>query len=87
MLGMGGQPAIIRPDQSANGGNMDNAVNDADAYFAGIGSQQMAAMGIHGDAFGDNNGTEAGYVVNQYNPQQVYQPAQGVGSNGDLLIL
>lgn len=87
MLGMGGQPTVIPPGQAANGGNMDNAVNDADAYFAGIGSQQMAAMGIHGDAFGDNNGTEAGYVVNQYNPQQVYQPAQGVGSNGDLLML
>ncbi|RYO82539.1 hypothetical protein DL766_000308 [Monosporascus sp. MC13-8B] len=74
---------------AAGTGGMANAVSDADAYFAGIGSQQMAAMGIHdqGDAFGGSNGNETGYVVNQYNPQQVFQPAQGVGSNGDLLML
>lgn len=74
---------------AANTPSMASAVSDADAYFAGIGSQQMAAMGIHeaGDAFGDANGTEAGYVVNQNNPQQVFHPAQGVGSNGDLLML
>ncbi|RYP35513.1 hypothetical protein DL767_003767 [Monosporascus sp. MG133] len=73
----------------AGAGGMANAVSDADAYFAGIGSQQMAAMGIHdqGDTFGGSNGKETGYVVNQYNPQQVFQPAQGVGSNGDLLML
>jgi len=48
----------------------------------------MAAMRIQeqGDSFG-GNGHESGYVVNQYAPQQVYQPAQGVGSNGDLLML
>lgn len=66
---------------------MANAVSDADAYFAGVGSQQMAAMGIHDDGFGGSTGTEAGYVVNQFAPQQVLQPAQGVGSNGDLLML
>ncbi|KAI1635603.1 adaptin N terminal region-domain-containing protein [Biscogniauxia mediterranea] len=102
MFGMGGQPAVIRPSQdnssaaaaAAAGGaaGMATAVNDADAYFAGIGSRQMAAMGIHdddeaGDAFGGGAGTETGYVVNQYAPQQVIQPAQGVGSNGDLLML
>ncbi|KAL7629699.1 hypothetical protein AAE478_001222 [Parahypoxylon ruwenzoriense] len=99
MLGMGGQPAVLRPDVQAgvaaagasagSSGDMANAVSDADAYFAGIGSQQMAAMGIHDagdDSFG-GAGTESSYVVNQYAPQQVFQPAQGVGSNGDLLIL
>ncbi|KAH9883764.1 AP-2 complex subunit beta [Xylariomycetidae sp. FL2044] len=73
-----------------NNNNMAGAVSDADAYFAGIGSQQMAAMGIHDqgdDGFGGGAGNEAGYVVNQYAPQQVFQPAQGVGSNGDLLML
>ncbi|KAJ2905457.1 putative ap-2 complex subunit beta protein [Zalerion maritima] len=90
-LGMGGQPADIRNRggvANANGGNLAQAVNDADAYFAGIGSQQMAAMHIHeqGDSFG-GGGTEHGYVVNQNAPQQVFQPAQGMGSNGDLLIL
>ena len=49
----------------------------------------MGMGGIHeaGDAFGGASGTEAGYVVNQNNPQQVFHPAHGVGSNGDLLIL
>ncbi|XXG95054.1 hypothetical protein Hte_001314 [Hypoxylon texense] len=100
MFGMGGQPAVLQAGGAQQGtanaaaGNgapadMANAVSDADAYFAGIGSQQMAAMGIHeaGDSFGGGNGNEASYVVNQYAPQQVFQPAQGVGSNGDLLIL
>ncbi|KAK8060728.1 hypothetical protein PG996_010658 [Apiospora saccharicola] len=77
--------------QAAMGGITDQSViNDADAYFAGIGSQQMAAMGVNDDnsdsAFG-GGGHEAGYVVNQYAPQQVFRPAQGGGSNGDLLML
>ncbi|KAI1261048.1 AP-2 complex subunit beta [Xylariaceae sp. FL1019] len=90
MFGMGGQPAVVRPAQQApmqGQENMAHAVNDADAYFAGIGSQQMAAMGIDGDDSFHGHGTEAGYVVNQFAPQQVLQPAQGVGSNGDLLML
>ncbi|ETS83342.1 hypothetical protein PFICI_05218 [Pestalotiopsis fici W106-1] len=76
-----------QPGQNGQNGDMAQATNDADAFFAGIGSQQMAAMNIHeaSDAFGGSNGTEAGYVVNQYAPQQVMMPAQD--SNGDLLIL
>lgn len=92
-FGLGGQPSDFDPhNRSAAGpngnGNLAQAVNDADAYFAGIGSQQMQAMHIQDaetDAFG-GTGHEAGYVVNQYAPQQVLQPAQGVGSNGDLLM-
>lgn len=92
-FGLGGQPADydprIRAAAGTDGdGNLAQAVNDADAYFAGIGSQQMQAMHIQDaetDAFG-GSGHEAGYVVNQYAPQQVLQPAQGVGSNGDLLM-
>ncbi|KAI8623855.1 AP-2 complex subunit beta [Xylariaceae sp. FL1651] len=97
MFGMGGQPAVVRPGGNAatttagaagaGTENMAGAVSDADMYFAGVGSQRMAAMGIHDDAFGGGAGTEAGYVVNQFAPQQVLQPAQGVGSNGDLLML
>ncbi|KAI0486522.1 AP-2 complex subunit beta [Xylaria cf. heliscus] len=101
MFGMGGQAVVVRPGNNAAapnpamaGGvgtpgseNMAGAVNDADAYFAGVGSQHMAAMGIHDDSFGGGTGNEAGYVVNQFAPQQVLQPAQGVGSNGDLLML
>lgn len=95
-FGRGGQPADLDPRMlaAANGtngnGNLAQAVNDADAYFAGIGSQQMQAMRIQDgdgeDAFGGGSGHESGYVVNQYAPQQVFQPAQGVGSNGDLLM-
>lgn len=94
-FGYGAQPSDVDPRNRAavasNGdANLAQAVNDADAYFAGIGSQQMQAMRIQGDdgeaAFGGGNGHEAGYVVNQYAPQQVFQPAQGVGSNGDLLL-
>ena len=86
-LGMGGQAVESMRNRGGNG-NLAQAVSDADAYFAGIGSRQMAAMHMHdqGDAFG-GNGTEHGYVVNQNAPQQVFQPAQGVGSNGDLLML
>ncbi|KAI1277132.1 AP-2 complex subunit beta [Xylaria sp. FL0933] len=95
MFGMGGQAAVVRPGNNAAATNpavpgpenMAGAVNDADAYFAGVGSQHMAAMGIHDDGFGGSTGNEAGYVVNQFAPQQVLQPAQGVGSNGDLLML
>ncbi|KAI1750914.1 AP-2 complex subunit beta [Xylaria castorea] len=101
MFGLGGQAAVVRPGNNAATTNpamaggagtpgsdsMAGAVSDADAYFAGVGSQHMAAMGIHDDGFGGGIGNEAGYVVNQFAPQQVLQPAQGVGSNGDLLML
>lgn len=96
-LGYGNQPSDLDPRFRAAGvasngdGNLAQAVSDADAYFSGIGSasQQMQAMHIQdaeGDAFGGGTGHEAGYVVNQFAPQQVLQPAQGVGSNGDLLM-
>ncbi|KAI0023112.1 adaptin N terminal region-domain-containing protein [Xylariomycetidae sp. FL0641] len=96
-LGMGGRPAQLPASapnpaagQPGGDGGMTSAVNDADAFFAGIGSQQMAAMAIHGagdDAAQDAGRESAAYVVNQYAPQQVLQPAQGMGSNGDLLLL
>ncbi|KAJ2976870.1 hypothetical protein NUW58_g7980 [Xylaria curta] len=81
---MGGQAAVVRPGSNiattnptiVDTENMAGAVSDADAYFAGVGSQQMAAMGID-DGFG-GTGTEAGYVVNQFAPQQVLQPAHRI---------
>ncbi|PSR90635.1 AP-2 complex subunit beta [Coniella lustricola] len=92
MYAASGAAGVAAAGANANdngNGNLAQAVNDADAYFAGIGSQQMQAMRIQdaeSDAFGGGTGHEAGYVVNQYAPQQVLQPAQGVGSNGDLLM-
>ena len=69
------------------------AVNGADEYFASLGPQQVAQqMGaLHvDDGFGGSPTTgapaEHQYVVNQNNPQQVYQ-AQVDGGNGDLLLL
>lgn len=69
------------------------AVNGADEYFASLGPQQVAsqmgALNID-DGFGGSPTTgapaEHQYVVNQNNPQQVYQP-QVDGGNGDLLLL
>lgn len=94
MFGHAGQPTDIdsrtrNPATGNNGGNISQAVNDADAYFSSIGTQQMAAMRIDqpDDVFGGSHGNTTGYVVSAHAPQAVLQPAQGAGSNGDLLVL
>lgn len=76
---------------AAANGNMASAVDAADLYFAGVGSTQMSNLSIaNGSGFGGNSpvaGAQSNmYVVNQNQPQQVYQPAVGSG-NGDLLLL
>ncbi|KJK80305.1 hypothetical protein H634G_04544 [Metarhizium anisopliae BRIP 53293] len=79
----------IRNAAPANGeGNLSQAVSDADAYFSSIGTQ-MAAMTLDQgeDMFGGSSGNMTGYVVSAHAPQAVLQPAQGAGSNGDLLAL
>jgi AP-2 complex subunit beta-1 len=97
MFGHGGQPTDIDPRTRdaasaaapANGGNLAQAVNDADAYFSSIGTQQMSAMRINQaeDVFGGMDHQGTGYVVSAHAPQAVLQPAQGGGTNGDLLSL
>lgn len=94
MFGNAGLPTNIDPRSrnppNANGeGNLQQAVNDADAYFSSVGTQQMAAMRIDqgDDGYGGGNGNGMGYVVSAHAPQAVLQPAQGQGSNGDLLLL
>lgn len=96
MFGMGGQPSDFdiragggtQQQNSNGGGNLAQAVNDADAYFA----SQMGGMRIqeHGDSFGGaNDMMGSGYVVNQYGRQDVYNHAgggTGHGGNGDLLM-
>lgn len=88
-FGRGGQPTV-RPPQN---GDLAAAVDAADEFFAGVGNHQMAAMNINGgndDGFGGSPVVGRGemqYVVNQSAPEQVYQPAMGRGSNGDLLML
>jgi hypothetical protein len=93
MFGRGGQATNIdlrsRDAAPANGeGNLAQAVTDADAYFSTIGTQ-MAAMRLDQgeDMFGGSSGNMTGYVVSAHAPQAVLQPAQGGGSNGDLLAL
>ncbi|CAG9937068.1 unnamed protein product [Clonostachys rosea f. rosea IK726] len=95
MFGRGGQPNNIdtrtRAAASANGseGNLAQAVNDADAYFASVGSQQMSAMRIDqaDDLFGGGGPTTPSYVVSAHAPQTVLQPNQASANNGDLLDL
>jgi len=80
---------MVRP---SNNGDLAAAVDAADEFFAGVGSQQMAAMHVNGGDEGFGGSPTAGrgemqYVVNQNAPEQVYQPTMGGGSNGDLLML
>lgn len=77
-------PANGIPSPSA--GNMTAAVNAADAYFNGVGNQQMAAMNLGGRDGGDAGGggiAPSQYVVSQ-NQQPVY-PAGGAAT-GELLL-
>lgn len=76
---------------AANGsGDLAAAVDAADLYFAGVGTQQMANLSMNGGGYSDSpvvgQGGETMFVVNQNQPQQVYQPTVGSG-NGDLLML
>lgn len=70
--------------------NAAAAAEAADAYFSQINTHNMAAMNLNDDGFGGSPllglPGERQYVVNQNNPQEVYQPQVG-GGNGDLLLL
>ena len=83
-------PSATTESSTANAGKPDfnAAVNAADVYFAGVGSQQMAAMNLNGtnDAIG-GAAPQTQYVVNQSN-QQAYQPqAAGGTATGELLLI
>lgn len=88
-------PAQASPITPTNGvspgtGNMTAAVDAADSYFSGLGSQQMAALDLGGRGDGGAGGggaPESQYVVNQ-NQQQIYQPQlAGGAATGELLLL
>lgn len=89
VFGQGAQVTTNMASAGHGAGNISQAVSDADAYFSSIGTQQMAAMRLdHGeDMFGGGGGNSTGYVVSAHAPETVLQPAQGGGSNGDLLAL
>ncbi|PKY01537.1 Adaptor protein complex beta subunit [Aspergillus campestris IBT 28561] len=83
----------ISPTSSTAGptpGNMNAAVNAADSYFNGVGTQQMAALDLGGRSDGGAGGggaSQTQYVVNQ-NQQQIYQPQlAGGAATGELLLL
>lgn len=75
---------------NGNGGNLAAAVNAADLYFNGVGSQQMAALNLGGRGdvgAGGGGAPQTSYVVNQ-NQQQAFQPqAAGGAATGELLLL
>ena len=70
-------------------GDISAAVDAADLYFSGVGRQQVANLQLSDGDFASSpvSGAPGGnlYVVNQNQPNQVYQPAMGAG-NGDLLL-
>ena len=69
--------------------NLPAAVAAADVYFQSL-NTNMGSMQIGDEGFGGSPTVgmagETQYVVNQYNPHQVYQPQVG-GGNGDLLLM
>lgn len=69
--------------------NLSAAIDAADVYFQSL-NTGMARMDVGDEGFGGSptigQSGETQYVVNQNNPQQVYQPQIG-GGNGDLLLL
>ncbi|OQE42348.1 hypothetical protein PENCOP_c004G08056 [Penicillium coprophilum] len=78
-VGPGVDPATTGPR------NMNEAADAADAYFSGIGSQQMASLDL--DGAGGGGAPQTQYVVTQ-NQQQVYQPQlAGGAATGELLLL
>ena len=91
---VGAQNATPTPKIQGNGhangqGDISAAIDAADMYFSGVGSQQMANAQLSESDFASSpvSGAPGGnlYVVNQNQPTQVYQPAMGTG-NGDLLM-
>lgn len=79
-------------EQRMFNGNADHsaAADAADEYFSALNANMGAMQLARDDGFGGSPTVGASgerqYVVNQNNPQQVYQPQIGSG-NGDLLLL
>lgn len=86
MFGHGGDATNMDLRTRSATSPMAQAVNDADAYFSSVTSQQMASLSIKqpDDLFGGGM-QSAGYVVSAHAPQSLMSPTQG-SSNGDLLI-
>jgi hypothetical protein len=64
---------------------MNSAVNAADVYFAGLGSQQMASMSLNGpSAAVGGDAAQSRFVVNQNQQQPEAMPG---GATGELLLI
>ncbi|PFH58391.1 hypothetical protein XA68_13732 [Ophiocordyceps unilateralis] len=75
-----GQQHQGQQHQGQQGTNdLTQAISDADAYFSAMRIDRVD------DGFGGGGGGVTGYVVSAHAPQAVMQPAEGGGSNGDLL--
>ncbi len=76
-----GSTSSTRPDTDA-------ALDAADAYFAGVGSQRMGVMNLRDEEFGGSPGSpsETRYIVTQNFPQSGFQTTMGEGNNDDLLL-
>ena len=87
----GSEPASLAQNgDEPSRANLSAAIDAADVYFQSL-NTNMASMELGGDeGFGGSPTAglagERQYVVNQNNPQQVYQPQIG-GGNGDLLLI
>ncbi|KAI9710258.1 MAG: hypothetical protein M1820_002751 [Bogoriella megaspora] len=91
IVNTGGVTSNQPGQNNANGsgqGDLAAAVDAADLYFSGVGNQQIAKLQMQDGDFASSpvTGATGGnlYVVNQNQPNQVYQPAMASG-NGDLL--
>ena len=83
-------PPSTRNGSEPNRANLSAAIDAADVYFQSLntnmGSMELGVdEGFGGSPMAGAAG-ERQYVVNQNNPQQVYQPQIG-GENADLLLL
>lgn len=87
-MGLGNQATDGRVREAMNGqaaganGRMEQAVNAADEFFAGVGQRQMANMNVNDtidDGFGGSPAVglgQGGYVVNQYQSGMSQQQGQ-----------
>jgi len=82
---------INQMSTTANGsGDLSSALDAADSYFSGIGSQQMAQMQVQDSGeFASPVGSQGmnGFVVNQHQPQGIFQTTTTSAGNDSLIDL
>ena len=75
---------LSQPTSTTSDGDLSAALDAADTYFSEIGTQQMAQLQVH-DAgeFASPSGVQGmnGFVVNQHQPQGIYQATTTAGND------